>query len=399
MTSTTRVVVLGAGYAGVHAANRLTQREDVTVTLINPYPVFIERIRLHQLAAGTGGAEVTLRDVLAPAVRLRIDTATTINAPDRTLTLASGETMPYDYLVYAVGSTSATLDVPGAADYAYPIASLDEAQRLRAALEATGPTAPVVVVGGGPTGIETATELAEAGRAVTLVCGRELGPSLHRKGRAHVARELTRLGVTVISGTSATVQTAARDAVVLSDGRKLPSAVTIWTAGFAVPGLARRSNLSTDNLGRLLTDETLTSIDDPRIIAAGDAAAPSGVPYRMSCQAAGPLGAHAADTVLRRRTGAEPEEFSLRFVGQCLSLGRSAGIIQLARAGDEAIALHIGGRAGARLKEYVCRATIDQLRKEATTPGSRRWVGDGSRAAQLAAASGAPSGPRRTINR
>ncbi|EUA29995.1 NADH dehydrogenase domain protein [Mycobacterium xenopi 4042] len=79
--------------------------------------------------------------------------------------------------------------------------------------------------------------------------------------------------------------------------------MTVWTAGFGVPDLAARSGLSTDALGRLLTDETLTSIDDPRIVAAGDAAAPSGQPLRMSCQAAGPLGVQAANTVLARIAG------------------------------------------------------------------------------------------------
>ena len=85
------------------------------------------------------------------------------------------------------------------------------------------------------------------------------------------------------------------DAVVFADGAVRPSAVTIWTAGFGVPELAANSGLRTDALGRLLTDETLTSVDDARIVAAGDAAAPSGQPLRMSCQAAGPLGAQAAE--------------------------------------------------------------------------------------------------------
>ena len=96
------------------------------------------------------------------------------------------------------------------------------------------------------------------------------------------------------------------DAVVLSDGAVLPSAATVWTAGFGVPDLAARSGLRTDALGRLLTDETLTSIDDERVVAAGDAAAPSGQPLRMSCQAAGPLGAQAANTVLSRIAGDTP---------------------------------------------------------------------------------------------
>jgi NADH dehydrogenase len=71
-----------------------------------------------------------------------------------------------------------------------------------------------------------------------------------------------------------------RDAVQLSDGRELPSEVTIWTVGFCVPDLTCRSGLSTDATGRLLTDETLTSVDDDRIVAAGDSAAPSDLPLR-----------------------------------------------------------------------------------------------------------------------
>ena len=96
--------------------------------------------------------------------------------------------------------------------------------------------------------------------------------------------------------------------MVLADGRELPSAVTIWTAGFGVPDLAspQRPEPPT-RIGRLLTDETLTSVDDPYIVAAGDASAPSDLPLRMSCQAAIPLGAQAANTVLSRIAGTEPE--------------------------------------------------------------------------------------------
>ena len=119
--------------------------------------------------------------------------------------------------------------------------------------------------------------------------------------------------------------------------------MTIWTAGFGVPDLASRSGLRTDAIGRLLTDETLTSIDDDRIVAAGDAAAPSGEPLRMSCQAAIPLGAQAANTVLARIAGEQPAVIDQAFTGQCVSLGRGAGIIQLAHKDDTAMPLYIGG--------------------------------------------------------
>ncbi|MEU9372529.1 FAD-dependent oxidoreductase [Streptomyces sp. NPDC048255] len=372
MTRHTEVVVIGGGYAGVMAANRLTQRDDVTVTLINPRPAFVERIRLHQLVGGSHEAVVDYRKVLAEGVELVVDTVTRIDAAGRSLALATGGTVGYDYLVYAVGSGSADPGVPGAAEFAHPIAALEEAQRLRPVLEAAPATAAVTVVGAGPTGIETAAELAEAGRAVTLVCGGVLGPYLHARGRRSVAERLAKLGVTVLDGPETKVTAVTRDAVRLGGGRELPSEVTIWTAGFGVPDLAARSGLSTDALGRLLTDETLTSVDDARIVAAGDSAAPSDLPLRMSCQAAMPLGARAADTVLSRIDGERPSTLNQAFAGQCISLGRRAGIFQFAHKYDVALWFHIAGRPGAKLKELVCTGVIKHLADEAGKPGSYR---------------------------
>ncbi|BCL12365.1 NAD(P)/FAD-dependent oxidoreductase [Micromonospora sagamiensis] len=371
MTGNIDVVVIGGGYAGVMAANRLTQRDDVTVTLINPRPTFVERIRLHELVGGSDDAVVDFREVLAERVRLVVDTATRVDAAGRCVTLAAGGTVRYDYLVYAVGSGSADPRVPGAAEFARPIASLEEAQRLRQVVDATPATAALTVVGAGPTGIETAAELAEGGRTVTLVCGEVLGPYLHPRGRRSVARRLAELGVTVIEGPDAQVTAVTRDAVRLGDGRELPSRVTIWTAGFGVPDLAARSGLRTDALGRLLTDETLTSVDDVRIVAAGDSAAPSGLPFRMSCQAAVQLGPQAAETVLRRIAGVPPAPVQVGFAGQCISLGRHAGVFQFARRDDTATGLHLGGRLGAWLKELVVRNIVTQLAHEARKPGSR----------------------------
>ncbi|GLX18919.1 MULTISPECIES: NAD(P)/FAD-dependent oxidoreductase [Streptomyces] len=367
----TSVVVIGGGYAGVMAANRLTLRGDVTVTLVNPRPSFVHRIRLHQLAAGNDAAVVAYEDVLAEGVRLAVDTVDRIDAPARTLALASGDRLAYDYLVYAVGSTGAGLRVPGAAEHAHPIATLEDAQQLRPVLDAAPADAPVTVVGAGPTGIETAAELAGAGRPVTLVCGGTLGPYLHTRGRRSVARRLARLGVTVVDGPDSTVTHVTATAVRLADGRELPSRVTVWTAGFAVPDLAARSGLATDAAGRILTDETLTSVDDDRIVAAGDSAAPSGLPLRMSCQAAMPMGARAADTVLSRLADETPETLNQPFGAQCISLGRHDGIFQFAKA-DNAIWFHVDGKPGAKLKETVCTGVVKHLADEAHKPGGYR---------------------------
>ncbi|HWU46447.1 MAG TPA: FAD-dependent oxidoreductase [Humibacter sp.] len=369
MTGRRHVIVIGGGYAGVTAADRLTRRDDLMVTLINPRPMFVERIRLHQSVCGSDDAVVDYRHLLGSRVRLLVDTVTRIDASARKVILGGGGALGYDRLIYAVGSGSADPRVPGAAQFSHPIASLEQAQRLREVLATKTTAAPVTVVGAGPTGIETAAELAECGRSVTLVCGEVLGPYLHARGRRAVAGELARLGVTVLDGAGSRVVTVGPDAVRLADGREVASAVTVWTAGFAAPDLALRSGLSTDSAGRLLTDETLTSVDDACIVAAGDCAAPSDVPLRMSCQAAAPLGAHAAETVLHRIAGEQPRPVAIGFVGQCISLGRRAGVFQFARRNDTVTRFYLAGRLAAKLKAFICWGTVKQLGIEARRPG------------------------------
>jgi NADH dehydrogenase len=388
MTENTDVVVIGGGYAGVFAANRLTKRDDVTVTLINPRPTFVERIRLHQLVGGSYNAAADFREVLGEGIRLVVDTVTRIDAAERGVALATGGTVGYDYLIYAVGSGSTDRGVPGAAEFAYPLASLEEAERLRPVVDAVPARAAVTVVGAGPLGLEIAAELAEAGRAVTLVCGRVLGPYLHPRGRRSVARQLARLGVTVLDGPDAKVTAVTRDAVQLGDGRELPSAVTIWTTGFGVPDLAARSGLSTDAVGRLLTDETLTCVDDVRIVAAGDSAAPSGLPFRMSAQGAIQLGPLAAETVLSRIAGEQPAPVNVGFYGMCISLGRRAAVFQIAHGNDTARGLYVGGRPGAKLKETFCKGAMKQMADEARKPGSFKWWAKDNKRQQLLEAKG-----------
>jgi NADH:ubiquinone reductase (H+-translocating) len=374
------VVVIGGGYAGTLAANRLKTRRDVAVTLVNPRPEFVERIRLHQLVADTGTATVAYTDVLHPDVALVIDTATAIDVAGRQVRLASGSGLRYDYLIYAVGSTAAPGGVPGAAEWGFPIGEFEYAVRLRDRVDELHPSAPICVVGGGLTGIETAAELAERRPEgdVTLICGPILGPSLSEPGRRSVARQLARLGVRVLE---ASVAEVGEFGVVLSDGKELASAATVWTAGFGVPDLAARSGLSTDARGRLRTDETLTSVDDERIVAAGDCAAPSGKPLRMSCQAAGPLGVQAANTVLSRITGEQPARLNQAFVGQCVSLGRKRAMYQLSHTDDTPRRWYIAGRPAAAIKEFICKGTVSFIAREGRKPGSYLWLRGGKRPA------------------
>ncbi|MEU3619936.1 FAD-dependent oxidoreductase [Streptomyces sp. NPDC006872] len=394
MNTNVEVVVVGGGYGGVTAANKLARRDGVSVTVVNPRAEFVSRIRLHQLVTGSDDAVEGFGEVLGANVRLVVDTATRIDAAARQVSLAGGGTLSYDYLVYAVGSGAADPGVPGAAQFAHWVSDFEGAQRLRTALEATSASDPVTVVGSGPTGLETAAELAETGRKVTLVCGRVLGPSLHARVRRPVARRLAKLGVHVVEGPGARVTEVTQDAVQLDDGRTLPSAVTVWTAGFRVPDLAARSGLRTDDDGRLLTDTTLTSYDDERIIAAGDAGVMPDHPFRMSCQAATQLGPAAADTVLRRIAGKKAAPVRMFFAGQCLSLGRNEGVTQFSYPDDKVNALSISGRTGAGVKEIACRFTLNKLlsgARKASSRATRASHGDSTKGLDTPGEGQAPS--------
>ncbi|GHJ91962.1 NADH dehydrogenase [Streptomyces sp. NE5-10] len=377
------VVVIGGGYAGVMAANRLTARDDVTVTVVNPRPSFVPRLRLHQVVGGSHSGTVRYEEVLADRVRLVVDSVARIDVHARVVVLESGAEVGYDRLVYAVGSTGARPAVPGVAEHAHQVAELESAERLRAAVAALPTGVPVTVVGAGPTGIETAAELAEGGRPVTLVCGGVLGPYLHPRARRSAARRFAALGVTVLDGPGTKVTEVAARAVRLADGRTVDGGLTVWTAGFGVPDLAARSGLSTDAEGRLLTDETLTSVDDERIVAAGDCSAPSDLPFRMSAYVAGCLGAHAADTVLARLAGVRPEPVDMSFNAMCLSFGRRTAIFQIAHKDDRAMRIYVGGRAGAKLKELACTLSVKHLTEEAREPGAHSWPKDGGHRPRL----------------
>ena len=373
------IVVIGGGYAGVLAANRLRRDPDVEVTVVNPRRAFVERIRLHQMVAESGSATLDLAGMLDSGVRLMVDTAVQIDADRRAVRLGSGGVLSYDYLIYAVGSTGAVpVVVPGARQFAYPIGELEQAERLQGAIGRLPSHAPILVVGGGLSGIEAAGELAEQrpDLKVTLLCGGVLAPSVGGPARRSVRRQLSRLGVEVLD--DAVVAELGCDHAWLTDGRVLASAVTVWTAGFGVPDLATLSGLTTDGLGRLVTDATLTSVDDIRIVAAGDAAAPAGQPLRMSCQAAMPLGATAADTVLDRIAGANPKPIDQGFVVQNISIGRRGATVQFTHRDDSPRRSYVGGRVAALIKEAVCKNTVRSIVRESQKPGAYRWPRSGA---------------------
>ncbi|MEU1171904.1 NAD(P)/FAD-dependent oxidoreductase [Streptomyces microflavus] len=359
-----RIIVVGAGYSGAIAAGRLARRlrrEDVAITLVNAEPDFVERVRMHQLAVGQELRPRPFSEMFAgTGVRLRLARVTAVDVDRRTVTVTdeqSTEELPYDTLVYALGSAWNTQGVPGTAEHAHDIAGRSGALRLREHLAGLAAGQPVVVVGGGLTGLEAATEIAEArpDLDVALAARGGLGDWLSPKGARHLRKVVDRLGITVHEHTAVTAVEA--DRVTTADST-IPAAVTVWTTGFAVHPIAQATALKTDTTGRIEVDGTMRSLSHPDVYAIGDAArvmGPGDKPLRMSCASGVPTAWQAADSIASRLTGTKPTTVPLRYFNQCISLGRREGLIQYVTADDHARPAALTGRTAALYKELVCK--------------------------------------------
>ncbi len=359
-----RVVVLGAGYTGATAAGRLARRlrgEDVSITLVNAEPDFVERVRMHQLAVGQPLRPRPFDEMFAgTGVELRLGRVTGIDVDRRTVTVTGTDgpsDLEYDTLVYALGSAWNTQGVPGTAEHAHEIAGRDGALRLRDRLAALAPGSPVTVVGGGLTGVEAATELAETrpDLDVSLIARGGLGDWLSPKGARHLQKVFSNLRITTHEHTTVTAVHA--DRVTTTEG-DIPAAVTIWTTGFAVHPIARATTLETGDTGQITVDATMRSVSHPDVYAIGDAAlvtGPGDKPLRMSCASGVPTAWQAADAIAARLTGTKLPTISARYFNQCISLGRKEGLIQYVTADDRSVNAALTGRLAALYKELVCK--------------------------------------------
>ncbi|WP_328538969.1 NAD(P)/FAD-dependent oxidoreductase [Streptomyces sp. NBC_00344] len=394
-----RIIVLGAGYTGAIAAGRLAKRlrrEDVTITLVNAEPDFVERVRMHQLAVGQDLAPRPFSEMFAgTGVELKLAEVTAVDVDRRTVAItdANGaEELAYDSLVYALGSSWNTRGVPGTAEHAHEIAGRPGALRLRERLAGLAAGQPVVVVGGGLTGLEAATEIAEArpDLDVALASRGGLGDWLSPKGRRHLRKVFDKLGITVHEHAAVTGVEA--DRIATADGKSVPTAVTVWTAGFAVHPIAKATALEVTGAGQIVVDGTMRSVSHPDVYAIGDAAmamGPGDKPLRMSCASGTPAAWQAADAIAARLTDGKLPNAPLRYFNQCISLGRKEGLIQYVTADDRAVRAALTGRFAAVYKELVCKgAAWGVANPTLGMPARRRRVvQEGGRADSAARAS------------
>ncbi|GAA3242741.1 NAD(P)/FAD-dependent oxidoreductase [Nonomuraea helvata] len=363
---TDHIVVLGAGYAGLGAAKRAAwrlRRADVRVTLVNATDRFVERVRLHQLAAGQRLPDLPLAGLLAgTGIELVVARVIGIDLEARTVRLdAAPYDLSYDVLVYALGSAAELDAVPGVREHAYTLAAADEAVRLRARL---AESREVTVIGGGLTGIEAATEFAETvpGLRVSLVSAGLIGEGLSARARRHLHRAFSRMGIAVRE--HAPVAKIGPGGPLLESGDELPSETVVWAGGFRVSDLAAAAGLATDRHGRMLVDRSLRSVSHPEVFGIGDAAAAdrSGRPTRMACQTGLPMGMYGGEAVADLLTGRKPRRARFRYVWQNISLGRHDGVTQFTRRDDSPADAVLTGRLSAAFKEAIVRGTVWAMR-------------------------------------
>ncbi|MFE1554556.1 NAD(P)/FAD-dependent oxidoreductase [Streptomyces sp. NPDC058734] len=339
-----KVVVVGAGYAGMLAANRIAKKvKGAEVTVVNPRADFVERVRLHQQVAGTAATATPLASMLRPGITVRV--ATVEKVGDGHVTLAGGERLDFDHAFLAVGSTVRAMAGT------VPVGTWEGAEQARAELGALPAGSTVTVIGGGATGIETAAEVAEARPDLRVrIIGPSVGDGFSDRARTKARTGLECLGVEVVDDT---VTEAAGGAVHLRSGAVAASDLTLWAIVSDVPDLAARSGLTVDARGRALVDECLRSVDDGRIFVVGDCAAVPGA--RFACALAGPQAAHAADTLVRLIGGREPEPYALRYVARAVTLGRKGAVAQFTRRDDTLRRACLTGRTAVVVKELASR--------------------------------------------
>jgi NADH dehydrogenase len=356
------VVVIGAGFGGLRVVKGL-RRAPVDVTVVDPNNFHTFQPLLYQVAsAGLDAGDVSfpVRGILrrAKSARFVLGAVTAIDLEHRTVTVDDELSLDYDFLVIAAGSVSTSFGIAGVDEHAIPLKTLHDAIRLRTRLLATfehagaevaagrpRPELSIVIVGGGPTGVETAGGLRELvdrvltkdfvdleldGLPITLVeaAPRVLGP-FHPKSSAKAEATLERRGVNVITGVG--VDHVEADCVALTDGRLLPSAVTVWAAGVTGSPVASLLGIPLARGGRIAVRADLSLEGHPEVFAIGDIAASPTDDERPLPQVAQPAiqgGFHAAAQIVAQLEGRPTEPFHYHDKGSMATIGRNQAVAE-----------------------------------------------------------------------
>lgn len=353
------VVIVGAGFGGLRLARGLSRGPvDVTIIDRHNYHTFVPL--LYQVA--TAGLEPEaiaqpIRRILrgVPNLRFRLNAVTGVDLARRVVTTDSGA-IRYDYLVLAAGSATSYFGLDTVVQVTSALRDLDDAERLRDQILGAFETASaeedpdrrrqlmtLIVVGGGPTGVELAGALAELRRHVLphdypdldLSCARillleatdRILPGMPPGLQAKALAKLSELGVEICL--RAPVADADADGVTLSNGEMIPAGAVMWVAGMRAPPLAEAVLTAKDSVGRLIVSKTLHLPGHPEVYAIGDMAHVGDLetrPHPMLAPVAIQQGALVAENILRNLAGKPPQRFVYKDRGTMVTIGRNAAV-------------------------------------------------------------------------
>lgn len=392
-----KVLILGGGYAGIMAAVRLAGRAkkelDLEISLVNGLDHFVERPLLHHETVGIIQEKTPIRQMLrGTGVQFIQGWVTGLDANLKEVIVSSNESafkLGYDYLIYALGSSANRQSIPGAAEFAYALdpfgqhASADLAGELAQFKNKPG---RVAIIGGGPTGVETAAEIksAYAHLQVHLVSEGRIGAFKGEKVFGHISQALYEQGIFLHEKRRVTAISSRR---VHFAAEYLDADIIIWAGGFTAPALAGQAGVSTNDRRQILVDPTLRSISHPAIFAAGDAAMTleePGAPMRMSLYVAVVSGAQAADNLAALLQGQAPRPLSYAWYGQGIALGREDAVGFLTYPAGELSGPILRGKTAVKIRNFFVRLLGASLEIERRFPGSIWWNGRGRYARQRA---------------
>lgn len=360
-----RVLILGAGFAGLEAAKRLAGK-PVDVTIIDRQNHHLFQPLLYQVAtSGLSAPEICqpIRSVFAhaPNIRVVMDEVTGVDLEGRQVLTASGS-HGYEYLIVALGCRTSWFGHDEWERHAPGLKTIGDALSIRSRLlraferaETTPDPAlrkrlmTIVIVGGGPTGVELAGACAELARHVLLRDFRNIDPRQTRVllieamdrilpqlpvrlGQA-AAHELERLGVEVRTGTR--VKSVDADSVTVGDHEVIPSANIVWAAGVQASPVGRMLGAETDRAGRVKVLEDLSLPGHRNVFVLGDLAvvtAPDGQPVPGVAPAAMQMGRYAGGLIAREAARTDPGDrrpFRYLDKGSMATIGRSAAVAKL----------------------------------------------------------------------
>ncbi|HVR78741.1 MAG TPA: NAD(P)/FAD-dependent oxidoreductase [Acidimicrobiia bacterium] len=359
MPGGTRVLIIGAGFAGLNAAKRL-RKAPVEIIIIDRRNFHLFQPLLYQVAAAAlnpSDIAYPIRSIFRRQANVKgvlLAEVVDVDTTRRVVTLDDDTALTYDYLIVATGATHSYFGRDEWETAAPGLKTLEDAVRMRQRVLAAFEEAErhpenaerlltFVVVGGGPTGVELAGALVEI--AVHSL-GDEfdvIDPSQARvilvEGTPHVLpvypetlsesarRQLEGLGVEVVTG--ALVDEIDEHGVTLNNGRRVESGTVLWAAGVQASPLGRALGVETDRTGRVPVDEDLSIPGHPEVLVAGDLAARSGVPG--VAPAAMQMGRHAGAMIMADLDGKPRAPFVYRNKGSLATIGRARGVADFGR--------------------------------------------------------------------